>query len=422
MTDSDSSHQHDTHTASNDPAVNLIREKIDALYTNEPNVKEEVAEVASLDNQPSKHQAYMKELTESGRSLAEIQTAWHNYYVSLPDAEKHQVWKEFYAAHDAQKETQHTTQQHKSNTSTDTLERASELTLPEARPNSEDSKETVSRAPAHSYNSSQHKRKPHHTTKTVAQVKTQLLSKASSNASGKLKAKQHFQSLLFGVGMGSLVVLILLFSFFNDRFIAPFITPSKAVSATPILIDSNGPVDPSPKVVIPKINVEIPVVYDEPSVEENAIQNALERGVVHYATTPKPGEKGNSVIFGHSSNNILNKGQYKFAFVLLNRLEIGDTFYLNKDGVRYAYRIYEKRIVKPTEVDVLNSTTKPATATLITCDPPGTSLNRLIVIGEQVSPDPTGNKASTANKADAQTTIIPSNAPSLWERIKSLFS
>jgi hypothetical protein len=38
----------------------------------------------------------MYELTTSGKSLADIQTQWHEYYVGLPDNEKHQVWQEFY--------------------------------------------------------------------------------------------------------------------------------------------------------------------------------------------------------------------------------------------------------------------------------------------------------------------------------------
>lgn len=409
---SNSSNSTKAHTGGDksDPALQLIRSKIDALHGQEPNAQEEVEEVNALTHRPSKHQAYMRDLSASGKSLAEIQTAWHNYYVGLSDEDKHQVWQEFYANHDNAK--------NKTSEKTNKEAPKEELNLPTA----ETSGNTQVAAPTHSYNSTPSRHKSTRSPRTVAHVKKQLLSTASNRATSKMKAKQHFQSLLFGVGMGSVVVLILLFGFFNDRFIAPFITPSRAVSSTPILIDSNGPISPEPKVVIPKINVEIPVVYDEPSIEEDAIQNALERGVVHYATTPNPGEKGNSVIFGHSSNNILNKGKYKFAFVLLNRLEIGDTFYLNKDGVRYAYRIYEKRIVKPTEVDVLNSTSKTATATLITCDPPGTTLNRLVVIGEQISPSPDSNKESTAKQPDAQTTIIPSNAPSLWQRIKELFS
>jgi sortase A len=216
--------------------------------------------------------------------------------------------------------------------------------------------------------------------------------------------------------MGAIVVLIMMFGLFNDRFIAPFISPSKQVSDTPIIIDSATAVGPVPKIIIPKINVEIPVIYDEPSLEEDAIQKALERGVVHYANTPNPGELGNSVIFGHSSNNILNKGKYKFAFVLLNKLEIGDVFFLTKDGVRYSYKVFDKKIVKPTDLSVLNATSKPATATLITCDPPGSSLNRLVVVGEQINPDPKNNKPSSAVQSNEQVTIIPSNAPSLWQR------
>lgn len=379
--------------SSND-ATELIRKKLDSLYAQEPNAKEELNEVLGEARPRSKHQAYMQQLSQSGMSLADIQTAWHNYYQHLSDAEKHEVWQEFYAEHG-----QHYQFQPQSETSRST----SPLTVKPAPP-----KSTKKRT--------YHRPKPPVDTRTVAEVKQQLTNRVSQRR--KLTTKQHFQSLMFGVGMGTLVLIILLFGFFNERFIAPFITPSRQVSSTPIIIDpSTTAVGPNPEVIIPKINVEIPVVYNEPSVDEEAIQTALERGVVHYATTPNPGEKGNAVIFGHSSNNILNPGKYKFAFVLLSRLENGDTFYLTKDGIRYAYQVYDKRIVKPTDVSVLGTTDKPATATLITCDPPGTSLNRLIVVGQQISPDPSTDKASTAIKSAQTPTIIPSNAPSLWQRL-----
>ncbi|MDQ5886629.1 MAG: Sortase [Patescibacteria group bacterium] len=389
-------------------AANLIRQKIDKLYKNEPDAIEEAEESFAPHDKPlSKHQRYMREISSSGRSLADIQTAWHAYYAGLSDKEKHEVWQEFYA-------------EHNKNSGPIATPKPPESPKNHSLSQQSDDKKASVHSVSNPRSKKVHSKRPG--SRTVADVKQQLLSKADSKAKVRLKAKQHFQSLLFGVGMGMVVVLILLFSFFNDRFIAPFITPSKQVSSTPIIIDSSTTaVDPNPKVIIPKINVEIPVVYDEPSIAEDAIQKALERGVVHYATTPLPGEKGNAVIFGHSSNNILNKGQYKFAFVLLNKLENGDIFYLTKDGVRYGYKIYEKKIVKPTEVGVLNNTDKLATATLITCDPPGTSLNRLVVIGEQISPDPNKNKASSVANTNEQIEVIPSNAPSLWQRITSIF-
>lgn len=397
MTNTDNQNQRD-------PAVELVRQKIDAIYEHEPDASEEAEEVLAEAKPLSKHQSYMKHLTTSGLSLADIQTKWHEYYSTLPDNEKHEVWQEFYAEHGKNHGAKSKSQ--------------SALVLPSVQ----EEQPAPPATPTEPVITSQTTRHHKQSSQTVAQLKRKLLGPASAKAQRKLTKKQHFQSLLFGAGLGSVVLLVLLFSFFNERFIAPFITPSKQVSSTPIIISGSGDTnDPTPKIIIPKINVEIPVVYDEPSVEENAIQKALERGVVHYATTASPGEKGNTVIFGHSSNNILNSGKYKFAFVLLNKLSEGDTFYLVKDGKRYAYKIYERKIVKPSEVGVLGNTDKTATATLITCDPPGTALNRLVVIGEQISPDPNSNKASTAKTSTDQPTSIPSNAPSLWSRITNLF-
>ncbi|HXY17958.1 MAG TPA: hypothetical protein VEH48_00875, partial [Candidatus Nitrosopolaris sp.] len=70
----------------------------------------------------------------------------------------------------------------------------------------------------------------------------------------------------------------------------------------------------------------------------------------------------------------------------------------------------------------LGPTDKAATFSLITCDPPGTSNNRLVVIGEQISPDPGGNLvASGQNKLATESAVIPGNSPSLWSRIVNLF-
>lgn len=386
-------------------AAELIRRKIQNLYEAEPNAKQEATEVSHIKPKNlSKHQRFMEQLTSSGKSLAQIQTDWHNYYVSLPDNEKHEVWHEFYASHNQAAVKQPTPPTPTVNPFLDKPKEGEVVsgTIQQAVPETKRPKKPTP-------------------TKSVADIKKQLLGNVENRQ--KLQGKQHFQSLLFGFGLASLVLLILLFSFFNERFIAPLITPSKHVSSTPIIIDPNSTTaSGSPEVIIPKINVQIPVVYDEPSIQDQAVETALERGVLHYATTPSPGEHGNVVVFGHSSNNIFNKGKYKFAFVLLSRLEAGDTFYLTKDGKRYAYRVYDKKIVKPTDVGVLGSAAKPDSATLITCDPPGTSLNRLVVTGEQISPDPGVNVASSAAKSSSQPKIVPGNAPSLWSRLTSWLS
>lgn len=382
-----------TNTGTNE-AVTMLRNKIDKLYTKEPDVKEEMAEAESAGLQRSKHQQFMHELSTSGKSLAEIQTAWHQYYQDLPNDEKHQVWQEFYAEHS----------------------RAAQYAA--SKPNTPG--QTVEQAVQHK-RPSRHTAKHHEESRTVEAIKSELLNRIGSRKPAKRGHAGH--SLLFGLAMGSIVAVVMLFSFFNERFIAPFITPSRSVSNTPIIIDpSTTVVGPESKIIIPKINVEIPIIFDEESVDERAIQRALEEGVIHYSTTSNPGELGNGAIFGHSSNNILNKGKYKFAFVLLKRLEPGDVFYVQKGGKRYAYRVYKKNVVSPGEISVLGNQDKPSTMSLITCDPPGTSINRLVVVGEQISPDPGANIASSAIQDAPAPTVLPSNAPSLWSRITNWLS
>src|SRR3990167_3468197 len=71
------------------PAVEIIRQKIESLYgtSEEPSVKEELELSQKNSTHVSTHQQFVQNLLNSGKSLAEIQTAWHNYYVGLPDNE-----------------------------------------------------------------------------------------------------------------------------------------------------------------------------------------------------------------------------------------------------------------------------------------------------------------------------------------------
>ena len=371
------------------PAADLIRKKVEAAYGHEPSVGDELEEIEEMapKEKRSKHQDFIYNLTNSGRPLHEIQTAWHEYYAGLTDKEKHQVWQEFYNTQ--AQEAHHPAITHR---------------------------QPVPAAPIYSHN-------------TMSQRPKRTASKKLSHAKEKVKrspavkkpaANQTLHSLLFGLGTGSIVIIIFLFSFFNERIIAPFIQPSRSVQNIPIINTSS--VSSDPLVVIPKINVEIPVIYDVDTIDETAVEKGLERGVVHYADTAVPGQNGNVVIVGHSSNNILNPGKYKFAFTLLHDLQAGDTFYLQKDSKRYTYQVYKRQVVSPNDVSVLGLADKPATATLITCDPPGTSNNRLVVTAEQIDPSPAANlAAATQNKLAVSATIVPGNSPTLWSRLIDWF-
>lgn len=132
-----------------------------------------------------------------------------------------------------------------------------------------------------------------------------------------------------------------------------------------------------------------------------------------------PGEQGNSVILGHSSNDVFDDGNYKFIFVQLEQIQKGDSFYVNYNSTRYTYTVTHTEVILPTQVDKLTVQSDKPQMILITCVPVGTALKRLIVYADQVSPDPAKNTAATdsspvdtSNRAN-----LPGNSPSLFDRL-----
>lgn len=156
-------------------------------------------------------------------------------------------------------------------------------------------------------------------------------------------------------------------------------------------------VAPDPKIIIPSVGIDAPVVYGMTSIAEPDVQRALQDGVLHYANSPKPGQPGNSVYVGHSSNVPWAPGNYKFIFAPLEQLQLNEIFHLNYEGIQYTYRITSIEVVMPDNVSVLASTDNP-TVTLITCTPIGTNLKRLVIKAEQISPTPAPSNSSSTEK------------------------
>lgn len=414
-----------TQTGANE-AADLIRQKLARIYAQEPDPLEEEQEAEAAPTTRSKHQQFMYDLSASGRSLADIQTAWHDYYRHLPDNEKYEVWQEFYAANHTREEqnlpTAPTAPQPMSPRPamhTPSLSQAYVRPTPKTQPTP--ATIIVSNEPAAPpMGATSHSLPKLPDTRTAAGIRRAIRHNVS--AGGKLTAKHHLQSLLFGLGVGFIALVIFLFGFFNEVFIAPFIQPSRNVGATPIIVDPAAvATSNTPEIIIPKIHLEIPLDYSQTSTNEATIENALENGIVHYPSTVLPGQTGNTAFFGHSSNNIFNPGKYKFAFVLLHELVPDDTFYITYNRKVYIYKVFSKTIVEPSDVNVLNNVAgHSATATLITCDPPGTSLHRLVVVGDQISPDPstnTGGSNTSTTVTMPASTKLPGNGPTLWSRL-----
>lgn len=115
---------------------------------------------------------------------------------------------------------------------------------------------------------------------------------------------------------------------------------------------------------IPKLNKDVPVV-------EGDGPEQLKKGVGHYIYSANPGETGNVVLSAH--NDIHGE-----IFRNLDQLEEGDLIIIFSERQSYTYVVEEVLIVKPTQVEFLEST-QASTATLISCYPYLVDNKRIVV-------------------------------------------
>lgn len=254
----------------------------------------------------------------------------------------------------------------------------------------------------------------------VAQLRDQLLGTVKDRAQ-QIKKSRHYAPILTALTF-AFVFLFLQYNQFLFATVSAYISPGK-IDPQNIILDPMGSpkVGPEPKLIIPKINVEAPVIYGTNPLNDQDVQNQLRAGVVHYPignATSVPGQNGATTILGHSSMDVFDDGKYKFVFVQLNKLNVGDNFYINYQGTRYTYNVIKKEIIDPTEIAKVTpgDASKPSVI-LITCEPPGTALKRLLVFADQVSPNPANAKAADTAKPSVSTQPIRGDAPSALERL-----
>lgn len=140
---------------------------------------------------------------------------------------------------------------------------------------------------------------------------------------------------------------------------------------------------------VDRLGIRAPIRYVD-TASEPAFQEALRTGVVHYPGTAAPGAFGNAYIFGHSSDYVWSKGDYKTIFALLTNIKIGDTIVATDgEGHLFTYEVTRTSIVAPNDLSVLDQhgNTKKL-LTLQTSYPVGTALKRFIVVAEMAEAQP----------------------------------
>lgn len=124
---------------------------------------------------------------------------------------------------------------------------------------------------------------------------------------------------------------------------------------------------------IPKINVEIPIYH-------GTSESVLQAGVGHFWGTSLPvgGESTHTVLTGHRGLPT------KTLFTNMDKMEIGDVFYIKILEETFAYQVDQILTVLPEETDDLSIVPGEDLATLVTCTPYAINTHRLLVRGHRI--------------------------------------
>jgi len=138
-------------------------------------------------------------------------------------------------------------------------------------------------------------------------------------------------------------------------------------------------------VVIPKIDAAADVVVNVDTSNEEEYKAALKEGIAHARGTYFPGQGKAIYLFSHSTNSLANVSRYNAVFYLLNKMEKGDQIIVFFADSRYTYEVKELVRVEADDTRWLSYAPENETLLLQTCDPPGTTWRRLIVVAELVA-------------------------------------
>lgn len=253
-----------------------------------------------------------------------------------------------------------------------------------------------------------------------SELKLKIRKKATDNAK-KSRRVRKFIPIFAGLA----VALTILFLQYNRLIFAPimaYVSPGNAPASQIEALDPTitQTISADPRLIIPKLNIDVPIRFGVPL---SGVMSAMNNGVAHYrinGASAYPGQNGNFIITGHSAGDVYSSNPYKYIFSGLERLEDGDLIYVNYNSVRYTYKVNKKQVVEPSNVAALVMGNDKKLITLVTCTPLGTSRYRLLVTGEQISPNNDSDQPGPDVPSEPiidDNVELPSNEPSFFEGI-----
>jgi LPXTG-site transpeptidase (sortase) family protein len=132
-------------------------------------------------------------------------------------------------------------------------------------------------------------------------------------------------------------------------------------------------------VFVPKIDAASDIIPNVDTADKQEYADALMNGVAHAKGTYFPGQGKNIFLFAHSTDSPLNIARYNAVFYLLRKLETGDKIIVFFADAKYVYEVSDKQVVSSDDTSWITDNQDEEKLLLMTCDPPGTIWNRLIV-------------------------------------------
>ena len=140
---------------------------------------------------------------------------------------------------------------------------------------------------------------------------------------------------------------------------------------------------------IPNIGLKnIPVKSNVDGFNTQAYEHVLVDSLAQMKGTAYPGQYGNVYIYGHSAPQWfadLYPNSFLGIFTNILKLQNGNYIYIKFKKITYKYKIFESKVVSPSDISVLQSPKGKKFLTLMTCIPPGIGTQRYIVKAYQVS-------------------------------------
>ena len=160
-------------------------------------------------------------------------------------------------------------------------------------------------------------------------------------------------------------------------------------------------------ITIPKIDVNLPI-YNGTS------QDVLSKGVGHMEQSSYPlgGESTHCVLTGHRGL------PSAVLFTDLDKLEIGDEFYLHVLDEILAYKVDQIKVVEPNESGDLEIIDGKDYCTLVTCTPYAINSHRLLVRGERTEYKGEQDKQT---KNQMQTGALTKRSVDVWPWLMGAF-